>query len=59
MMLYREAGSPADKIGSRAQTAATQLEIDVGFHCAICARTSCEDRREAYALTSWWFQFMG
>lgn len=52
MMLYREAGSPADKIGSRAQTAATQLEIDVGFHCAICARTSCEDRREAYALTS-------
>ena len=42
MMLYKEA-SQSDKTGS--------LSIDVGFHCAICPRTSCSDRREAYALT--------
>ena len=52
MMLYREAGSLADKAVSRTQTAGAPLEIDVGFHCAICARTNCGDRREAYALTS-------
>lgn len=24
--------------------------VDVGFHCSICARTGCDDRRESYAL---------
>ena len=42
MMLYREA-TPTDMAGG--------ISVDVGFHCAICARTNCSDRREAYALT--------
>lgn len=24
--------------------------LDVGFHCSVCARTQCPDRRETYAL---------
>ena len=44
MMLYREI-SPADKLD---QT----RNLQVGFHCAICARTDCSDRRDAYALTA-------
>ena len=24
--------------------------IEVGFHCSVCARTDCDDRRETYAL---------
>jgi len=24
--------------------------VDVGFHCSVCNRTSCSDRREVYAL---------
>ena len=24
--------------------------LDVGFHCSVCARTQCQDRRETYAL---------
>ena len=26
--------------------------VNVGFHCSICARTNCGDRRETYALLS-------
>ena len=54
MMLYREIGTQSERVGYRQpiqMSSAPSSEIDVGFHCAICARTNCSDRREAYALT--------
>lgn len=31
-------------------SAMTAPVIDVGFHCSVCPRNDCEDRRETYAL---------
>ena len=33
-------------------TAPSMPLIEVGFHCSVCPRTDCQDRRETYALIS-------
>ena len=41
MMIYREINA-SNKRGLR------YAQIDVGFHCFVCAREACSDRRQPY-----------
>ena len=40
------------EIGHFKSTDPSLPEIEAGFHCSVCSRTECEDRREGYALTA-------
>ena len=42
VMIYTEMTTP------RPDSFVTSIEV--GFHCSVCARTDCDDRRETYAL---------